>query len=50
MASGSRRIATRSTKELLDIAKEYRDANVPIDNIVQDWFWWVQQGDPDFRA
>ena len=39
----------KSDDELLNIAKEYRDANVPIDNIVQDWFWWVHQGDPDFR-
>ncbi|HTD57045.1 MAG TPA: TIM-barrel domain-containing protein, partial [Silvibacterium sp.] len=31
------------------IAKEYRDAKVPLDNIVQDWFWWVHQGDPEFR-
>src|SRR6185312_9987830 len=27
-----------------------RAAHVPLDNIVQDWFWWVHQGDPEFRA
>jgi alpha-D-xyloside xylohydrolase len=38
----------KSDAELLKIAAEYRDAHVPIDNIVQDWYWWVHQGDPDF--
>ena len=36
----------RSAKELLDIAAEYRDKHVPLDFIVQDWFWWKTQGDP----
>lgn len=40
----------KSDDELLQIAGEYRGAHVPLDNIVQDWFWWVHQGDPDFRA
>ena len=40
----------RSDDELLKIAGEYRNAHVPLDNIVQDWFWWVHQGDTDFRA
>jgi alpha-D-xyloside xylohydrolase len=40
----------KSDAELLKIAAEYRDAHVPIDNIVQDWYWWVHQGDPEFRA
>ncbi|MGH9587138.1 MAG: TIM-barrel domain-containing protein [Acidobacteriaceae bacterium] len=40
----------RSSAELLNIAAEYRAAHVPLDNIVQDWFWWVHQGDPEFRA
>jgi len=30
--------ATRD--ELLGIAKEYRDKQIPIDNIVQDWAYW----------
>lgn len=38
----------RSAKELLDIAQEYRSQHVPLDMIVQDWFWWKKQGDPVF--
>jgi alpha-D-xyloside xylohydrolase len=38
----------KSAKELLDIAAEYRDQHVPLDLIVQDWFWWKHQGDPDY--
>lgn len=37
-----------SDAELLKIAEEYRSQHVPMDTIVQDWFWWVKQGDPDF--
>ncbi|MBV8629844.1 MAG: DUF5110 domain-containing protein [Silvibacterium sp.] len=39
----------RSDDDLLGVAKQYRDAKVPLDDIVQDWFWWVHQGDPKFR-
>src|SRR5271165_2910442 len=38
----------RSAKELLDVAAEYREQHVPMDLIVQDWFWWKTQGDPVF--
>jgi len=38
----------KSAKELLDVAQEYRDQRVPLDFIVQDWFWWKLQGDPDY--
>ncbi len=38
----------RSAKELLDIAAEYRQRDVPLDLIVQDWFWWKRQGDPEY--
>lgn len=38
----------RSAKELLDVASEYRDQHVPLDLIVQDWFWWKLQGDPEY--
>ena len=38
----------RSAKELLDIATEYRERRVPLDFIVQDWFWWQRQGDPEY--
>jgi alpha-D-xyloside xylohydrolase len=30
----------RSQKELLDVVKEYRKRNIPIDNIVLDWSYW----------
>lgn len=38
----------RSAKELLDVAAEYREQHVPLDLIVQDWFWWKTEGDPAF--
>ena len=38
----------RSAKDLLDAAAEYRSRHVPLDLIVQDWFWWKHQGDPEF--
>ena len=38
-----------SDAQLLQIANEYRSQHVPLDTIVQDWFWWVKQGDPEFR-
>jgi len=40
----------RSDEELLKVAQEYRSHQVPLDVIVQDWFWWVKQGDPEFTA
>ena len=40
----------RSAQELLDVAEKYRSQHVPIDGIVQDWFWWVKQGDPEYTA
>ncbi len=40
----------KSAAELLNIANEYRGRHVPLDVIVQDWFWWIHRGDPEFRA
>ena len=37
-----------SAQQLLEIAGEYRAQHVPLDFIVQDWFWWKHQGDPDY--
>ncbi len=34
-----------SQKELEDIADGYRSRHIPVDNIVQDWFWWVTMGE-----
>jgi len=38
-----------SQQELEDIAQKYRDLHIPLDNIVQDWFWWNVMGDPVFN-
>jgi alpha-D-xyloside xylohydrolase len=35
----------KSQAELLGIAKKYRDLGIPIDNLVQDWFWWTRTGE-----
>lgn len=39
----------QSQQELLGIARKYRTLHIPIDNIVQDWFWWRTMGDPVFN-
>lgn len=38
-----------SQEQLLDIAKSYRERRIPIDNIVQDWFWWTLTGEFKFN-
>jgi alpha-D-xyloside xylohydrolase len=38
-----------SQAELESIAKKYRDLHIPLDNIVQDWFWWNTMGEPVFN-
>jgi len=38
-----------SQRELQDIARKYRDLHIPLDNIVQDWFWWNTMGEPVFN-
>jgi alpha-D-xyloside xylohydrolase len=35
-----------SQSELLAIAERYRREHIPLDNIVQDWFWWNTMGEP----
>jgi alpha-D-xyloside xylohydrolase len=32
----------KTDKELLDVIKEYRRRNIPLDNIVLDWFYWPE--------
>ena len=39
----------KSSAELLDIVHQYRSQHVPLDVIVQDWFWWLHRGDPEFK-
>ncbi len=38
-----------SQQELLAIAQKYRDLHIPLDNIVQYWFWWNTMGEPVFN-
>jgi alpha-D-xyloside xylohydrolase len=38
-----------SQQELETIAQKYRDLHIPLDNVVQDWFWWNIMGDPVFN-
>ena len=39
-----------SLDEIRDIAQRYREEHIPIDAIVQDWFWWKTEGDPVFNS
>jgi alpha-D-xyloside xylohydrolase len=39
-----------SQDEILGIAHEYRARHIPLDAIVQDWFWWKTEGDPEFNS
>ena len=38
-----------SQQELISITQKYRDQHIPLDNIVQDWFWWNTMGEPVFN-
>ncbi len=40
----------QTQEELLSVVKEFRQREIPLDNIVQDWFYWpeTQWGDHDF--
>jgi len=35
----------KSQEELLGVARKYRDLHIPVDDIVQDWFWWNRKGE-----
>lgn len=35
----------KSQEEILEVAQKYRDLHIPVDNIVQDWFWWNRKGE-----
>ena len=35
----------KSQDEILGVARKYRDMHIPVDNIVQDWFWWNRKGE-----
>jgi len=38
-----------SLDEIKDVAARYRAEHIPLDAMVQDWFWWKNEGDPDFN-
>jgi alpha-D-xyloside xylohydrolase len=35
----------KSQDEILGVARRYRALHIPVDNIVQDWFWWNRKGE-----
>jgi len=39
-----------SLDEIKNIAQRYRAEHIPLDAVVQDWFWWKKEGDPEFTA
>ena len=39
-----------SLDEIREIAQRYRKEHIPLDAIVQDWFWWKTEGDPVFNS
>jgi alpha-D-xyloside xylohydrolase len=39
----------KSQEEILAVAKKYRELHLPVDNIVQDWFWWNRKGEHVFN-
>ena len=39
----------KSQEEILGVARKYRDLHLPVDNIVQDWFWWNRKGEHVFN-
>jgi len=39
-----------SLDEIRDIAQRYRRDHIPLDAMVQDWFWWKTEGDPSFNS
>lgn len=39
-----------SLDEIRAIAARYRKEHIPLDAIVQDWFWWKTEGDPEFNS
>jgi alpha-D-xyloside xylohydrolase len=35
----------KTQAEILGVAHKYRDLHIPVDDIVQDWFWWNRKGE-----
>jgi alpha-D-xyloside xylohydrolase len=40
----------QSQLELQTVASRYRSLHIPVDNIVQDWFWWVTMGEMKWNS
>ncbi len=40
----------KSQDEILAAAHQYRELHIPVDNIVQDWFWWNRKGEHVFNS
>lgn len=42
----------KTQDEMLSVAAEYRSRHIPMDAIVQDWYWWKEggKGDPVFNS
>jgi alpha-D-xyloside xylohydrolase len=40
----------QSQQEIQGVAAKYRALHIPVDNIVQDWFWWVTTGEMKWNA
>ncbi len=40
----------RTQEQILGIAHKYRELQIPVDNIVQDWFWWNRKGEHVFNS
>ncbi|MGH9490256.1 MAG: glycoside hydrolase family 31 protein [Terriglobales bacterium] len=38
-----------SQAQILKIAAQYRRLRIPVDNLVQDWFWWTKMGSFRFK-
>jgi alpha-D-xyloside xylohydrolase len=43
---GPLRFARRDSEDRATLSREH----IPLDAIVQDWFWWKNEGDPEFNA
>jgi alpha-D-xyloside xylohydrolase len=39
----------KTQQEILGVAQRYREMHIPVDDIVQDWFWWGKMGDHIFN-
>jgi alpha-D-xyloside xylohydrolase len=39
----------KSQDEILGVARQYRELHIPVDDMVQDWFWWTRKGEHVFN-